>query len=77
MIFGMVLDAQLVETDPEISRLLTREKLAEVAGILLAYPGLNIAVGGYTDNVGSNQLNQTLSERRVSLRASPGRVGKS
>ena len=29
-----------------------REKLAKVAGILLAYPGLNIEVGGYTDNVG-------------------------
>jgi outer membrane protein OmpA-like peptidoglycan-associated protein len=42
-----------------------REKLAKVAGILLAYPGLNIAVGGYTDNVGSNQLNQALSERRA------------
>jgi outer membrane protein OmpA-like peptidoglycan-associated protein len=42
-----------------------REKLAKVAGILLAYPGLNIAVGGYTDNVGSNQLNQILSERRA------------
>jgi outer membrane protein OmpA-like peptidoglycan-associated protein len=42
-----------------------REKLAKVAGILLAYPGLNIAVGGYTDNVGSNQLNQTLSEQRA------------
>ncbi len=42
-----------------------REKLAKVAGILLAYPGLNIAVGGYTDNVGSNQLNQNLSERRA------------
>ena len=42
-----------------------REKLAKVAGILLAYPGLNIAVGGYTDNVGSNQLNQNLSEQRA------------
>jgi outer membrane protein OmpA-like peptidoglycan-associated protein len=29
-----------------------REKLAKVAGILLAYPGLDIEVGGYTDNVG-------------------------
>src|ERR1035437_9220995 len=36
-----------------------REKLAKVAGILLAYPGLNIAVGGYTDNVGSDEMNQT------------------
>ncbi|HLJ26386.1 MAG TPA: OmpA family protein [Candidatus Angelobacter sp.] len=42
-----------------------REKLAKVAGILLAYPGLNIAVGGYTDNVGNDQFNQTLSEQRA------------
>jgi outer membrane protein OmpA-like peptidoglycan-associated protein len=42
-----------------------REKLAKVAGILLAYPGLNIEVGGYTDNVGSDATNQTLSEHRA------------
>jgi outer membrane protein OmpA-like peptidoglycan-associated protein len=42
-----------------------REKLAKVAGILLAYPGLNIAVGGYTDNVGGESMNQTLSENRA------------
>jgi outer membrane protein OmpA-like peptidoglycan-associated protein len=42
-----------------------REKLAKVAGILIAYPGLNIAVGGYTDNVGGDQMNQTLSENRA------------
>ncbi len=42
-----------------------REKLAKVAGILLAYPGLNIEVGGYTDNVGSDEMNQTLSEHRA------------
>jgi outer membrane protein OmpA-like peptidoglycan-associated protein len=43
-----------------------REKLAKVAGILLAYPGLNIEVGGYTDNVGGDEMNQTLSESRAS-----------
>jgi len=43
-----------------------REKLAKVAGILLAYPALNIEVGGYTDNVGGDQMNQTLSENRAS-----------
>jgi outer membrane protein OmpA-like peptidoglycan-associated protein len=43
-----------------------REKLAKVAGILLAYPGLNIEVGGYTDSVGSDEMNQTLSENRAS-----------
>jgi outer membrane protein OmpA-like peptidoglycan-associated protein len=42
-----------------------REKLAKVAGILLAYPGLDIQVGGYTDNVGSDGMNQTLSENRA------------
>ncbi|HXM10146.1 MAG TPA: OmpA family protein [Terriglobales bacterium] len=43
-----------------------REKLAKVAGILLAYPGLNIEVGGYTDNVGGDEMNQQLSENRAS-----------
>jgi outer membrane protein OmpA-like peptidoglycan-associated protein len=43
-----------------------REKLAKVAGILLSYPGLNIEVGGYTDNVGGDSMNQTLSENRAS-----------
>lgn len=42
-----------------------REKLAKVAGILLAYPSLNIEVGGYTDNVGSDDMNQNLSENRA------------
>ena len=43
-----------------------REKLAKVAGILQSYPGLNIEVGGYTDNVGGDVMNQTLSEHRAS-----------
>ncbi len=42
-----------------------REKLAKVAGILMSYPTLNIEVGGYTDNVGSNDMNQTLSQNRA------------
>ncbi len=42
-----------------------REKLAKVAGILLSYPSLNIEVGGYTDNVGADAMNQTLSENRA------------
>jgi outer membrane protein OmpA-like peptidoglycan-associated protein len=43
----------------------TREKLAKVAGVLLAYPGLNIEVDGYTDNVGSVDSNQKLSDQRA------------
>jgi outer membrane protein OmpA-like peptidoglycan-associated protein len=42
-----------------------REKLAKVAGILIAYPGLNIEVGGYTDNVGGDDMNMKLSENRA------------
>lgn len=42
-----------------------REKLAKVSGILIAHPGLNIEVGGYTDNVGEDAMNQTLSENRA------------
>jgi len=42
-----------------------REKLAKVAGILVAYPSLAIAVGGYTDNVGGDDMNQKLSENRA------------
>lgn len=42
-----------------------REKLAKVAGILIAYPTLDIEVGGYTDNVGGDEMNQTLSESRA------------
>jgi outer membrane protein OmpA-like peptidoglycan-associated protein len=42
-----------------------REKLAKIAGILLAYPGLNIEVGGYTDNVGGDEMNQKLAENRA------------
>jgi len=43
-----------------------REKLAKVAGILIAYPTLDIQVDGYTDNVGGDDMNQKLSENRAS-----------
>jgi outer membrane protein OmpA-like peptidoglycan-associated protein len=42
-----------------------REKLAKIAGILISYPGLDIEVGGYTDNVGGDDMNMTLSENRA------------
>ena len=42
-----------------------REKLAKLSGIVLAHPGLNLAVEGHTDNVGSDELNQKLSEKRA------------
>jgi outer membrane protein OmpA-like peptidoglycan-associated protein len=42
-----------------------REKLAKVSGILLAYPNLKLQVEGYTDNIGSDDYNQKLSEQRA------------
>jgi outer membrane protein OmpA-like peptidoglycan-associated protein len=42
-----------------------REKLAKVSGILLAYPDLKTQVEGHTDNVGSEEYNQKLSEERA------------
>jgi outer membrane protein OmpA-like peptidoglycan-associated protein len=42
-----------------------REKLAKVSGIILGHPGLTLQVEGYTDNVGSEQFNQKLSEQRA------------
>ena len=42
-----------------------REKLAKVAGILIAYPGLKIEIDGYTDNVGGDEMNQKLSKNRA------------
>ncbi len=47
-------------------RPVTREKLARVAGILLNYPDLKIDAEGHTDNVGSDEFNQSLSEKRAS-----------
>ena len=42
-----------------------REKLAKVAGILLAYPGLKVQLEGHTDSIGSDEYNQKLSEERA------------
>ena len=46
-------------------RPLAKEKLARIAGIILNYPQLKILAEGHTDNVGSAELNQKLSEQRA------------
>jgi outer membrane protein OmpA-like peptidoglycan-associated protein len=43
----------------------TQIALAKVATILQLYPGLKVQVEGYTDSVGSDAYNQTLSENRA------------
>ena len=42
-----------------------REKLAKISGIVLAHPGLNLQIEGHTDSVGTDEFNQSLSERRA------------
>ena len=42
-----------------------REKLAKISGIVLAHPGLSLAVEGHTDSVGGDEYNQRLSEQRA------------
>ena len=42
-----------------------REKMAKVAGILLAYPGLRLQLEGHTDSVGSDEYNLRLSQARA------------
>jgi outer membrane protein OmpA-like peptidoglycan-associated protein len=41
-----------------------RERLAKVSGIVLAYPSLHLQIEGHTDGVGTDEYNQTLSEKR-------------
>ncbi|HTP31453.1 MAG TPA: OmpA family protein [Candidatus Acidoferrales bacterium] len=43
----------------------TREKLAQLSGIILAHPGLMLRIEGYTDSTGSDEFNQKLSEQRA------------
>jgi outer membrane protein OmpA-like peptidoglycan-associated protein len=55
----------LFDTGKYTLRPLAREKLAKISGIVLAYPDLRLAIEGNTDSVGSDALNQTLSEKRA------------
>jgi outer membrane protein OmpA-like peptidoglycan-associated protein len=47
-------------------RPVAREKLARLAGTVLAFPGLRLKTEGHTDNTGGEELNQRLSENRAS-----------
>ena len=45
----------------------TREKLAKVAGVVLAYPGVRVSVEGHTDGTGHEAFNRRLSQRRAQV----------
>jgi outer membrane protein OmpA-like peptidoglycan-associated protein len=55
----------LFDTGKYTLRPVAREKLAKISGIVLAYPDLKLAIEGNTDSVGSDSMNQTLSEKRA------------
>ena len=55
----------LFDTGKSTLRPAAREKLAKISGIVLAYPDLRLAIEGHTDSVGSDELNQQLSEARA------------
>jgi outer membrane protein OmpA-like peptidoglycan-associated protein len=42
-----------------------RERLAKIAGILLAYPDIKVEIDGYTDSTGSLEFNERLSQERA------------
>jgi outer membrane protein OmpA-like peptidoglycan-associated protein len=42
-----------------------RERLARISGIVLAYPDLHLNIEGYTDSIGTDEYNQSLSEKRA------------
>ena len=55
----------LFDTGKSTLRPEAREKLAKISGIVLAYPDLRLAIEGNTDGVGSDSMNQVLSEQRA------------
>jgi outer membrane protein OmpA-like peptidoglycan-associated protein len=65
---GLIVNLSDVLFDTGKSTLLpgAREKLAKISGIVLAYPDLRLAIEGNTDSMGTDAMNQQLSEQRAS-----------
>lgn len=55
----------LFETNKYALRAVARERLAKIAGIVLANPDLHLVAEGHTDSVGTVTYNQQLSEQRA------------
>jgi outer membrane protein OmpA-like peptidoglycan-associated protein len=55
----------LFDTGKAALRSAARERLAKVAGILLAYPDIRVEIDGYTDSTGTLAFNEKLSQERA------------
>jgi len=55
----------LFDTDSSVLKPQSKQLLNDVAQVLLDYPDTNVWVKGHTDNTGSEDHNQMLSERRA------------
>jgi serine/threonine protein kinase/outer membrane protein OmpA-like peptidoglycan-associated protein len=64
---GVVVNTSLVIFEPgNVSLTIgARERLARIAGIILAYPTLKVRVEGYTDNRGDEVYNRAISNERA------------
>lgn len=64
---GLVVNASSVIFDPGRVSLNVdaRERLAKIAGIILAYPNLKVRIEGYTDNHGDDAYNLAISQERA------------
>ncbi len=55
----------LFDTGKSDLRPAAREALAKLSGIVLNYPSLQLTIEGHTDSTGTDEFNQTLSEKRA------------
>jgi serine/threonine protein kinase/outer membrane protein OmpA-like peptidoglycan-associated protein len=64
---GLVVNASSVIFDPGRTTLNAdaRERLAKIAGVILAYPTLTVRIEGHTDDHGDNAYNLTISQERA------------
>ena len=59
----------LFDFDSDVVKPTARDNLRNLAGSLKEYPGSDLLIAGHTDNVGSDDYNQALSQRRAEAAA--------
>ena len=59
------LDRVYFESGSAVLKAGSKDQLDRIAAILKAYPAVNLKIGGYTDNTGSDVVNNALSSERA------------